>query len=404
MIEWGHIVDTALRVEKTPVFVFSRPHVEQAVRELDQASKTVEGLPIRHWLSFKTQPLPELVHSWCQSDRGVEVVSEYELLAVRAEGLDVDRILVNGVAKHSWLEGRSQPGLRIHFDSLREVKSLSDRASKEKWRVGLRVHVSQEHDPDEPKFGGQFGLTGEECGQAYEHLRRVGVDVESLHFHLRSNVESPAAYGEAIREIHALCVRIKMRPRYLDCGGGIPVPGERTLENREREFDLTRFFEVIQGECQGLNFLEEIWLENGRYVTSRAGVLVLTVLDRKDRKEGRYLICDGGRTNHALVSDWGVNSVTVHPHRNGKVVGLTTICGPTCMVYDRLCRLGLPEDVEVGDRIVWHNAGAYHLPWETRFSHGLAPVVWYEAGGHARVVRYRENFAHWWGALRSDVH
>ena len=403
MIEWRHIVHAALQVEKTPVFVFSWPHVEEAVQELDQRSKTVGGLPIRHWLSLKTQPLPELVRSWRRMGRGVEVVSAYELLAARAEGLDVDRILVNGVAKHCWLEGLSQPGLRVHFDSLREVETLCDRASKEKWRVGLRVHVSQEHDPDEPMFGGQFGLTAEECGLAYEHLRRAGVNIEGLHFHLRSNVGSPTAYGEAIREIHALCMTTNMKPRYLDCGGGIPAPGERTLENEERQFDVTQFFAVVQGECQALSSLNEIWLENGRYVTSRAGVLVVTVLDRKDREEGRYLLCDGGRTNHALVSDWGDHSVTVHPQRDGNVSGLTTICGPTCMAYDHLCRLGLPEDVDVGDRIVWHNAGAYHLSWETRFSHGLAPVVWYDVGERTRVVRCRENFGEWWRGLRSEI-
>ena len=402
MIEWEAIINRALRVEKTPMFVFSWPHVEQAVQELQRAERTVEGLPIRHWLSFKTQPLRQLVQSWCEVGRSVEVVSEFELLAARAEGFDVDRILVNGVAKHNWLERRSQRGLRVHFDSLREIEALRELASEDKWRVGLRVHVSQEHDPDDPAFGGQFGLTTEECGEGYNQLRSAGLNVESLHFHLRSNVETPHIYGEAIQEIRDLCSTIKTSPRYLDCGGGIPVPGEYTLENQQREFNLSEFFAVIQNECRALTSLDEIWLENGRFLTSRAGVLVLTVLDRKNRADGCYLLCDGGRTNHALVSDWEIHFVTVHPQRTGKAVGLTTVCGPTCMAYDRLCRVALPEDVEVGDKIIWHNAGAYHLPWETRFCHGLAPVVWCGAGEDARMVRKRESFESWWESLGTD--
>ena len=182
----------------------------------------------------------------------------------------------------------------------------------------------------------------------------------------------------------------------MDCGGGIPALGECTPEGRERRFDVERFFGAVQRACKGLPSLEELWLENGRYVTSRAGVLVVTVVDIKERDEGRHLICDGGRTNHALVSDWGVHPITVHPERRGNVVNPTTICGPTCMAFDRLCRIGLPSDVAVGDKIIWHNAGAYHLPWETRFSHGLAPVVWHGIDGDTRVVREREDFERWW--------
>jgi hypothetical protein len=42
------------------------------------------------------------------------------------------------------------------------------------------------------------------------------------------------------------------------------------------------------------------------------------------------------------------------------------------------------------------DAGAYHLPWETRFSHGLATVLWHD-GKSVKTVRPREKFADWWG-------
>ena len=34
----------------------------------------------------------------------------------------------------------------------------------------------------------------------------------------------------------------------------------------------------------------------------------------------RYLICDGGRTNHALVSDWETHRLEVFPDRQGEPV------------------------------------------------------------------------------------
>ena len=403
MDSWDEIVAQALQIEQTPMYVMSWPHVEEALQELMQAGAVAGGPPVRHWLSFKSQPLPELVRSWRAAGHGVEVVSEFELLAAQAEGFDVDHIVVNGVAKHAWLKPRSQAGLRVHFDSLEEVKALCRVALADRWRIGLRVHVSQEHDPDDPNFGAQFGLNTEECGVAYDLLRSAGLDIEGLHFHLRSNVESPSIYGEAIQEMCSLCSTLKIRPPYLDCGGGVPVVGERTLQGDERQFDLADFFAVLERECHALSSLQEIWLENGRFLTSRAGVLVLTVLDKKERAEGQYLLCDGGRTNHALVSDWGKHFLTVRPRRPGLMAVMTTVCGPTCMAYDWLYRDSMSTNIQIGDKIVWHNAGAYHVPWETRFSHGLAPIVWFDGGHGVRIVRKREHFEEWWRALGAEA-
>ena len=402
MFSWDDIVDRALQIEHTPLYVFSWPHVEQALQELMRANADSGGPPVRHWLSFKSQPLPELVRFWRATGYGLEVVSEFELLAAQAEGFGADQIVVNGVAKHAWLEPHSQPGLHVHFDSLEEIKALCGVALADQWRIGLRVHVSQEHDPDDPGFGAQFGLSPEECGAALDSLRSAGLDVEGIHFHLRSNVESPFLYGEAIREIGSLCSALKIRPRYLDCGGGVPAPGERTVQGGERGFDLVEFFAVLGRECRALSSLQEIWLENGRFLTSRAGVLVLTVLDRKERVEGQYVLCDGGRTNHALVSDWGRHLLSIRPRRKeGKAV-MTIVCGPTCMAYDWLWRDNLSTNIQLGDKIVWHNAGAYHIPWETRFSHGLAPIVWFGGSQDVRTIRKRENFEDWWKALGAE--
>ena len=46
----------------------------------------------------------------------------------------------------------------------------------------------------------------------------------------------------------------------------------------------------------------------------------------------------------------------------------------------------LPDTISPGDFIVWLDAGAYHLPWETRFSHGLCAV-------YGAIRRYRLSLA-----------
>ena len=140
--------------------------------------------------------------------------------------------------------------------------------------------------------------------------------------------------------------------------------------------------------------LRELWLENGRFVSARSGVLVVTVLDVKERAGLRQLICDGGRTMNALVSNWEEHGLFSVPQRNG-APALTAVHGPTCMAFDQLTRRPLPRSLRPGDTLVWLEAGAYHIPWETRFSHGQAAVLWHE-GTMLKLVREAEPFQTWW--------
>lgn len=392
--EWNGAITTALSNHSTPFYLCCWTPVASALDELNQ----VQGfLPLRHWLSFKTHPIAPLARKWRDRDLGVEVVSAFELLAVLSEGFDPSRILVNGVAKHEWLSACGTPSLRVHFDSIREVESLKVQARDQGWRVGFRFHVSEEYDPDEPAFSGQFGMSAREIESAMQQLLQIEVIPESIHFHLRGNVQSAAAYRVALEETAALCRSLEFRPRYVDFGGGLPAPGEWPADpgTRVEEFDLRTLREVYDQVPKLLPSVREIWLENGRFITARSSVLVMRVLDIKERNDSRYLICDGGRTNHALVSDWEAHDIYTIPDRNGQLI-FTTICGPTCMAFDRLARKQLPSDISIGDHVVWMNAGAYHIPWETRFSHGLAKVLWYHEDGTIKVARDEEDFLDWW--------
>ena len=61
-------------------------------------------MPVRHWLSVKTQPVKPLMIAWHREfGLGAEVISLFELLAAREVGFSVDSILLNGMAKHAWL-------------------------------------------------------------------------------------------------------------------------------------------------------------------------------------------------------------------------------------------------------------------------------------------------------------
>jgi ornithine decarboxylase len=339
---------------------------------------------VRSWLSFKTHPLDMLAREWLLSGRGVEIVSEKELLTVLALGAGVDQVLVNGVAKHAWLRRQAIPRLRVHFDSANELAALLPAAVEQQWRVGVRVHAPDECDARDPQYGGQFGFSAPDAIDALRRLRSAGASVESVHFHLGQRTHQPGAYVRAVDRCADVCDESGVAPRFVDCGGGLP--SQRDAACAAALEDLAAATRRARARFPALR---EIWIENGRFVTEASTALAVRVIDVKQRDECRYLICDGGRTNHALAADEHRHPLLMIPPRDGPE-RLTTVCGPTCMTDDRLGRWSLPESVAAGDVIVWLDAGAYHLPWETRFSHGLCAVVWFDEHECPVIARARE--------------
>lgn len=392
---WRELARRAVAIAGTPCFVMSASLVRAA---LDEITFTDCGLPHRHWLSFKTQPLRPLIELWRDWGLGIEVVSPFELHAALASGFTPDRILVNGTAKHRWLAATSLDHLNVHFDSMTEVLALTQIARAHQWRTGFRCQI---RGVDHPHVPDQFGMTSSEIVDAVAHLRAAGIAPRGMHFHIGSNVRTVQDFAAAVEQITRTCHLATFEPEYLDVGGGLSVPGERPIDTAGADtFDLARWKTWISSLQTDVPGLREVWLENGRFMTARSGALVVSVIDRKDRDETVYLICDGGRTNHARLSAVEVHDVLVDPDRGGRTQAMTA-CGPTCGAVDRLGTFALPDSLCVGDRLLWMNAGAYAIPLETRFSFGLAPVLWCDEDGQLSIARPRETAEQWWAQWHS---
>jgi diaminopimelate decarboxylase len=438
---WQRLAREALSLPTpAPFYIFSALPIGDRIRELDQAlggagfqtgnppslrsgaSSRPPKIVCRHWLSCKTQPVAALLRWWRGQNRPIEVVSEFELRAALAEGFEPQNILLNGPAKHHWLpqicgapvsararftrkhqRAGSETGaplwhdLSVNFDSPAEVAALLPLARKLNWRCGVRVNTNEEFDPENPEFPTQFGFTPDEAVTALKKMLRAKTRLETVSFHLRTNISCAQIYQRAIAEVAEVCRTAGFNPQFLDLGGGLPVRNVLTRGGRvfDGEFSPRAFAEMLRQAAKAFPGLREIWLENGRFVSAGSGVLVVKILDLKERRGLRQFICDGGRTLNALTSLWEQHRIVSLPKRAGATT-LTAVHGPTCMAFDQLARVPLPRSLRPGDHLIWLDAGAYHIPWETRFSHGHAAVLWHD-GQRLQLARGRQGFQNWWG-------
>jgi diaminopimelate decarboxylase len=404
---WRTLAGRALRAgARTPFYVFSAGPVAERVAELEALDL---GRPATAWLSCKTQPLPALLRWWQNRGRPIEVVSEFEFRAALAAGFDPDRILVNGPAKQRWLPDVAVPGIRVHFDSPAELAALLPLARRQGWWTGLRVRTAGETDPEDASVPTQFGFEPDELPDALRRLNRAGIKARSAHFHLRTNVPAPSAYADALADLARICNAVAWMPEVVDVGGGLPP--RHTLDRAGNPCDaghggtLDGYAGALRAATAWFPKLAEWWHENGRFVSAGSGVLVVRVLDSRRRRGLRQLVCDGGRTTNALVSLWELHALHPLEPRAGRREA-TAVHGPTCMAFDRLAKRPMPASIVPGDHLLWFEAGAYHLPWETRFSHGHAEIWWNDpdgpsdSPGKGRLARVRAagTFGEFWSA------
>src|SRR6185436_1014013 len=158
----------------------------------------------------------------------------------------------------------AERGLCVNFDSPAEARALAPTARQLDWTCGLRLLTREEFDPEAPGFATQFGLAPEEAVEVSRQLTRARVRVETLHFHLRTNVASAAVYERALAHAAEVCQAAHFAPRQIDFGGGFPAPHVWTRAGKpiDAMFRLDEMAAVYRRALRLFPAAREIWVEN----------------------------------------------------------------------------------------------------------------------------------------------
>ena len=178
-----------------------------------------------------------------------------------------------------------------------------------------------------------------------------------------------------------LATDIGMELKILDLGGGLGIDylgeqqaGGNTLSWQQIIDDL-KDIKVQTG-------VEELWLELGRFAVAECGYYVVPVVDRKMNYGQEQLVLAAG-INHIIrpaITEQPF-PVTLLRQSNAQSQNFD-IHGPLCTSMDKLGHLPLPQDVNVGDKLVFGYCGAYGFTESMPFflCHQLAAEYIFQAG------------------------
>ncbi len=386
----------------SPLFVFSEKTIEARYRELHDAF-SLRHPKIRIAWSYKTNYLDAICRTFHRLGAWAEVVSEFEYDKAIRNGVPAERIHFNGPFKpEPALEKAIDGGSLIHidhFDELRAAEKIAERRGI-KPGVAIRLNLAVDAAPHWSRFG--FNL---ESGQALDAATRLlsggHLDLIGLHCHLGTFILDTDAYKQQVEKLshfaNTLRERFGVILDFIDIGGGFAsantlkaqyLPGEQATPS------FARYAEAVEEGLRALDYPPQsrptLVLETGRALVDDAGSLIATVLANKRLPDGRRaLVVDAG-VNSLFTSFWYRHDVVPAQPFSGTPEP-TVIYGPLCMNIDVMRDTMLFPPMEVGDRLVLRNTGAYNVTQWMQFITYRPAVVMVRADGSHALIRERED-------------
>jgi diaminopimelate decarboxylase len=379
----------------TPAFVYSAAVLRDRYRRLTTA---LAGVKHRVHYSLKANANRAVLAVLHDLGSGADVVSGGELHRALRAGFKGHDIIFGGVGKTGReLREALKAGVKlINVESEAEL-FLLEAVSRELgvvapagFRINPEVTVENPHAYIATgSRGHKFGIPHDEAlalakaARALEHVELIGLDM-----HVGSQLATLEPYRaglERMRELADGLTRAGAPIRYVDIGGGLPV----RYADGDPEPDLDAFARVISPVVKGMN--AELIVEPGRFFAAASGVLLARVLYRKRSGGKDYVIADAGMTELLRPSHYDAYHLIESARPNGGRA-VVDVVGPVCESGDFLAQDREMDEVEPGDLLVIHTAGAYGYVMSSNYNARPKAAEVMVDGARFALVTARETY------------
>lgn len=352
----------ALAAEQGPVYVYD-------AEGLDEAARSVLSLGLdRVFYSVKANSHPGVLSRFEALGLGFECVSGPELEHVTGlfPEMGAERLLFTpNFAPAAEYRSAFELGARVTIDSLHPLRAWPEVFRGREVLVRLDPGRGRGHHAHVRTAGAQskFGVSPDQLAELRELAARLGVRIVGLHAHAGSGIRDASSWGETARFLAEQAGRFP-DVRVLDLGGGLGVP-ERP---EQTPLDVEALGESLRG-FRSANPRFEVWMEPGRFLVARAGVLLARVVQLKRKGDVVYVGVETGMNSLIRPALYGAYHPIVNLSKLGEPATLLAhVVGPICETGDilgRSRRLAAPEE---GDVLLIANGGAYGRVMSSRYN------------------------------------
>ena len=350
----------------TPFHIYDAKGIVDNVRKF---IKAFDWAPhFKEYFAVKATPNPYIMRLLQKEGVGADCSSMAELVLCEKVGITGDEIIFssNDTPYEEYAKAM-ELGAVINLDDITHVAYLEAHGPLPK-RLCFR------YNPGSLKEGGndiiglpeeaKYGMTGDQIVEAINYCKEHGVERFGLHTMVVSNELDPNGLIGTASLMFDLALRVKaetgVEVDFIDLGGGIGVPYKP--EQTAVDFDvLSAGIKKVYEEKIVGNGHQPIALafECGRMITGPYGYLVTTALHRKDIYK-HYIGLDACMANLMRPALYGsYHHITVVGKENAPKDHVYDVTGSLCENNDKFAIDRELPKIDIGDRIVIHDAGAH---------------------------------------------
>jgi diaminopimelate decarboxylase/aspartate kinase len=344
-------------------YVYDRASLLQAARALKGVQSAERVL-----YAMKANPHPQILQLFHAQGLDFDCVSrgEIEHLVQAVPQIDRSRILYTpnfiGREEYTWA---FEQGVQVTLDSPFPIDHWPKVFADQDIFVRIDGGVGRGHHRH-VRTGGEhskFGVPVTDLEQLAESIAAAGARVVGLHCHSGSGILDVSNW-EQTADLLAQLARRFPDVTVVDVGGGLGVP-ERS---DQAEFDLAQL-DAALGRVRAAHPQLAFWLEPGRYLVARAGVLLARVTQLKSKGESTYVGVATGMNSLIRPALYGAYHEIVNLTRVDEPATMpANIVGPICESGDILGHDRLLPPTLSGDILLVANAGAYGHAMSSRYT------------------------------------
>lgn len=248
-------------------------------------------------------------------------------------------------------------------------------------KLGLRLN-----EPNLIKDS-RIGVQPQEFPEAIKIAKRVGLNIQGLHFYRGTGTNATRAFTKVIDDIIQIG-QLLPNWEYLDFGGGFGYPYHHDII----AFNWHKFGQELTDKLNQLSKPIQLIIEPGRAVIANCATLLAKVVSVKWQGDKQIIGVDTTVGNLSVPSVHGGYRKIISWPEKSQTLWLTDVCGNTTYSRDYLGKNCQLPALEIGDIIGILEVGAYGYAMSSHFLHRPRPAeVLLEKESH-RLIRQREDY------------
>jgi diaminopimelate decarboxylase len=384
----------------TPLYVYSAATI---LKRLGDFQNAFRNIPHTICYSVKASSNLGILRLLAREGCGFDIVSGGELERVlAADRRAAKKVVFSGVGKsREEMTAALKAGILLfNVESESELWALAECAARSRTmaRIALRVNpdvVAETHPYISTGLRKhKFGVPLRDARELYakasaaRYLRIAGVSV-----HIGSQITDLAPFGEAIDRVAALVRELRAdghRIDYVDTGGGLGIDYQKP-DSDFAEY-AARYARAVTYPLRGLKV--HLLLEPGRAIVGPAGVLLSSVIYRKENGGKHFLVVDAAMNDLIRPALYGAyhEIVPVITSRDSPAkIEVVDVVGPVCESGDFIARDRELRRVEEGGLLAILDAGAYGMSLASNYNSRPRAAEILVRGKSAKIIRRRET-------------